>query len=336
MKNPLVQANEIHDFILAVPLFQRLFRNISYTSRLNLISTFQLQTYHTGEIIYSYGEPCNAIHVLLSGSVLLYSAHSDSNLLPVKILNDFSSSKSKVFTSNAMAKKTSHILKIDTLVYQKIVFGEIEENIKEKIKIVENVIPGISLCTPSQIEKIAYCLDVYSYPKGTILCREGVISDKLQILLEGECSILKSVKGKNKVVSKLGKGSFISENTALNGTPTDFTVISTSEKVLIGKFKNSDVQSNFPLNITSHMKNICKATQKIHEKILKFSYQPSINSLSAKYFPLASPRALSNISHITLRKANNFSCLDVKPTCRYKLEKLRDSSPLRINKFFGY
>ena len=72
----------------------------------------------------------------------------------------------------------------------------------------------------------------------------------------------------------------------------------------------------------------------MHDKILKFSNLNSSNSLPAKYFPLASPRALSNLASISLRHAQNYSAAAIMPVYKHKLERLRDSSPLRINKYF--
>ena len=252
----------------------------------------------------------------------------------MKLLNDPVISRTRVFATNAMAKESSCLIQMDLDQYHSFIISELEANIKEKVKYVKSLIPGISLCTLAQKEKIAYSLDIFMYPKGTILCNEGNTSDKLQIVLEGECSIIKRISGKSKIISKLGKGSFISENTVINGRPTEFTVIVASEKAKIGKFKNSDVKNNFPVSVVASMKEICEIKQVLHDRILKFSNLQSSASLPSKFFPLASPRALSNIAHIALRQANNYSCIDIKPFCKNKLDSLRDCSPRRIDKFY--
>ena len=191
---------EVHDLVLSIPVFQRMFRNFSYTSRLSIINNFKLREFKEDDVVYSYGDYCDSIYILLQGSVILYAAHSDSLLVPVKLLNDPVISRSRVFTTNAMARESAYLIQMDLEQYHNFIISELEANIKEKMKYIESLIPGITLCTLAQKEKIAYCLDIFIYQKGTVLCSEGSTADKLQIVLEGECSIIKRISGKNKIL----------------------------------------------------------------------------------------------------------------------------------------
>jgi Cyclic nucleotide-binding domain len=329
------KTNELHELFLSIPVLQKLLRNLSYPSQLNIIAGITLHEYKKNSVIYSYGEYCYFINILIHGSVLLYLSENESTVLPIKILHDPTTSRSKVYPTNAISKENTYILNINLALYNNIILSELDLNIKEKIHYLEDLIPGISLCTQAQKEKIAYCLDIFYYKKGTVLSYEGTSSDRFQIVLEGECSIFKNQSGKPRIISKLGKGSFISENTMINGNPTEETVIVSSEKAKIGKFKNTDVQNNFPAHILASIKSIHKVKKKMHDKILKFGQLTASVSLPSKSFPKASPRALANIGYIALRQRNNSSTTNIKPYYKDKLERLRDSSPTRIDKFFS-
>ena len=263
----------------------------------------------------------------------MYSAHSQSIITPFKLLHDPAIFRSKIFPFTAVAKEPSFIVKINSEAYNEIVITELESNIREKIKYIEALVPGINNCSLAQKEKIALCLDIFRFPKGSVLCYEGVFSDILQIVLEGEVSMIKNNFGRRKVITKLGKGSFLSENTVINGKPAEFTCVVSSDRAKIGKFKNSDVKNHFPTHIFGLLKDVYSVKEKFHDKILKLSNLGISASLPSKTFPLASPKALTSIGNITLRQNFNFIGNDIKPACKHELERLRDSSPLRIQKF---
>lgn len=327
-------VSELHDLLMTIPIFQRLFRNFSYSSRLSLISGLSLYEYEESSQIFTYGDYFESILVLVQGSLVQYSARNEVTIEPIKLLNDPYAIRSRVHQNSAMAKEHCKIIGINLELYHEIALNELETNVKEKTKYIESLIPGISLCTNAQKEKIAYLMDIFTYPKGSTLCTEGNSSDKLQIVLEGECAIVKVSSNRQRIISKLCKGSFISENNVIYGKPTGYTVVVCSEKAKIGKFKNSDVKNGFPPHILAGIKNLHSVKEQMHDRILKFPKLAASLSVPPKNFPLASPRALGNIALFTFRQVYGSSPVDIKPVYKKELEKLRDSSPLRINKFF--
>ena len=334
LQSPEISASELHDPIMSIPIFHRLFRNFSYSTRLSLLSRLTVSEFQESEIIFSYGDFFDSILVLVQGSILQFSAHSEFSLEAIKLINDPFTTRSRVHPSNAIAKETCFIVKLSLDTYHELTLDELEVNIKEKIKYVEGLIPGISVCTNAQKEKIAYLMDIFVYQKGTVLCHEGNSSDKLQIVLEGECAIVKVSAGRSRTISKLCKGSFISENNVIHGRPTEYTVLVSSDKAKIGKFKNSDVRNNFPSHVLGVIKNMHGVKEQMHDKILRFPKLVSSLSVPAKNFPLASPKTLNKIALFNFRQSFGSRPTDIKPKFKIELEKLRDSSPLRINKFY--
>ena len=334
LQNPEQPISELHDLLMSIPIIQRLFRNFSYSSRLSLINSISLCEYQESSKIFSYGDYFESILVLVQGSIIQYSGRNEFTIESIKLINDPFTNRSRVHPNSAIAKEHSTIIQINLDLFHEITLNELETNIKEKTKYVEGLIPGISLCTTAQKEKIAYLMDIFTYPKGNILCIEGNNSDKLQIVLEGECAIVKNTSNRPRIISKLCKGSFISENNVIYGKPTEYTVLVCSDKAKIGKFKNSDVKNNFPSHVLAGIKNVHNAKEVMHDKILRFPKLVTSFSVPAKNFPLASPRALGNIASYTFRQIYGSSPADIKPSYKLELEKLRDSSPLRINKYF--
>lgn len=334
LQSPDISPSELHDPIMSIPIFHRLFRNFSYSTRLSLLSQLKVIEFQESEIIFNYGDVFDSILVLVQGSILQFSAHNEFSLDPIKLINDPFTIRSRVHPNNAIAKENCFIIKLSLNTYHELTLDELEVNIKEKIKYVEGLIPGISVCTNTQKEKIAYLMDIFVYQKGTVLCHEGNNSDKLQIVLEGECAIVKISEGRSRVVSKLCKGSFISENNVIYGRPTEYTVVVSSDKAKIGKFKNSDVRNNFPSHVLAGIKNMHGVKELMHDKILKFPKLVSSLSVPAKNFPLASPKTLNKIALFNFRQSFGSSPTGIKPKFKIELEKLRDSSPLRINKFY--
>jgi CRP-like cAMP-binding protein len=334
LQTPETSSMELHDLLMSIAIFNRLFRNFSYMTRLSLISNITTSEYQQSETIFHYGDFFDKILVLVQGSILQYSAHNEFYLEPVKLINDPFTTRSRLHPNNAIAKEPCVILKLSLDVYHEVTLDELETNVKEKIKYVELLIPGISACTNAQKEKIAYLMDTFTYPKGSVICHEGNNSDKLQIVLEGECAIVKLNGGRARTISKLCKGSFVSENSVFYGRPTEYTVIVSSEKAKIGKFKNSDIKNNFPSHILSGIRNMHGIKEQMHDKILRFPKLVASLSVPAKNFPLASPKTLNKIALFNFRQSFGSSPTDIKPKFKSELERLRDSSPLRINKFY--
>ncbi|OMJ69092.1 hypothetical protein SteCoe_33278 [Stentor coeruleus] len=332
--DPDKNFTDLHDLIMSIPVFQRLLRNFTYASRGNLISQITAHEYFEGEEIYMYGDFCDAILILIQGSATLSAGHNDSVVLPIKMLNDPFISRSRIYPNNAIARERTFILKISLDLYNDVTLSELESNVKEKMRYVEKLLPGMQQCTIAQKEKIAYCMDIFVFPKGNLLCQEGVVSDKVLIVLDGECSILKNFGRKPRIISKLGKGSFLCENSILNSRPTDYTAIVSSDKAKVGKFKSSDVRSNFPPHILMQLQDFYSIKEEMHGKILKFPQLTPSSSLPSKFFPLASPRALSNFANYSLRATQNSTPTMLKPMYKRQLERLRDYSPLRIDKYF--
>ncbi|CAG9314340.1 unnamed protein product [Blepharisma stoltei] len=346
----LEEIEKIDLFLHHLKPFQRLIEHLPPNIRQQVIGCLQAKEYHEGERLFTKGDPSNCLYVVMRGTLQMYNHATKEkiDMIPENVLG-----KGKVLgergilrngprSLTAVARERSYVLILDAKYFKLYLSNEMYITLETKKKIVDKFIPGLSQYPGTQKERLAYMLEIEDFDRGAILAKQGVSTDKMLVILEGECIMTYKEGLIKRIVARLEKGAIIGEETALFDRPSSFTVTVTSNSLMAGKIKNADLQTLYPNKVISMMRNYYSERNLTRKKLVDFTH-PCLTSyepvLSPRNFPLASPKAKEHMTIIMQRNPSFYkeSLSEKLINFSYKgrLEKLRDTANKRINKYLS-
>lgn len=336
---------EVNEYLLNLKPLQLIMNNLSQSNKMQLLTSFNIKYFKEGERLFSKGDPSDCMFVIMTGSLQLYnhSTQDNTELIPEnilgkgRILGERGILKNLPRSLTAVAREQTYMLVLDAFTFRNLLGKEVYSNIQIKRKIVDQYLPGLAHYSLTLKERLAYMLEIDIYPKGTVLAKQGSFSEKLMIILEGDCQIY-AVQGLHrKTLSTLGKGSFIGEEGPLFDKPSLYSVVVISDSLKVAKMKNADVKQLFPTTTVQMLKDAYLVRDQARSKLLNFSQRSTtLNKFytTQKNFPLASARAQEKFNGQLQRKSHRrFASIDQEINYKGILEKLRDFSSTRLANF---
>lgn len=344
------EIERIDHFLHNLKPLQRLIESLPINFRQQVISCFRCKEYFEGQRLFTKGDRSDCLYVVMTGSLQLcnHLTKDKSDLIPEnillkgKILGERGILRNGPRSLTAIAREHSYILCLDAKYFKLYLSNEMYATLESKKKIIDKFIPGLSKYPGTQKERLAYTLEIEDYDRGTILAQQGTYSEKMLVILDGECLMTHKDGNVKRIVARLEKGSIIGEETSLFERPSSFTVTVTSNSLMAGKIKNTDLKSLYPSKVVQIMRNCYSERNLTRCKLATFSH-PCLKSyepiLSPRNFPLASPKAKEQMTIIMQRNPShqkeNLSEHLFNFSYKGKLEKLRDTTNKRINKYLS-
>jgi len=107
------------------------------------------------------------------------------------------------------------------------------------------------LLTNEELKRVAESLESKHFKAGDVLFREGDPGDFIAIICSGSVSVSKSTEfpGKNLILAKNGKGSFIGELSTVDGHPRSATVTAMEETdvLILTRHALEDINTTVPV-----------------------------------------------------------------------------------------
>ncbi|CAG9327087.1 unnamed protein product [Blepharisma stoltei] len=344
------EIDKIDGFLYNLKPFQRLIEHLAINIRQQVIGCLQVKECKEGERLFTKGDPSDCLYIVMRGSLQMYnhSSKEKNDMIPEnvlgkgKILGERGILRNGPRSLTAVAKEHSYVLTLDEKYFKLYLSNEMYNTLETKKKIIDKFIPGLSKYPGTQKERLAYTLEIEDYDRGTILAKQGALTEKMLVILEGECVMTFKEGNIKRMVARLEKGSIVGEETALFDRPSSFTVTVTSNTLMAGKIKNTDLQTIYPNKVVQMMRNYYSERNLTRKKLADFTH-PCLGTtdliLSPKNFPLASPKAKEHMTMIMKRVPSfakeNLSEKLMNFSYKGKLEKLRDTANKRISRFLA-
>lgn len=307
------ELQELYQLLSDLKSLLEVMSSLTLTARLQLLSSFTVIELQPNQKLFEKGDPSDCIYVILSGSLQLYnhSSKDKGDKIPGNILGAGTMLGERGILKNlprsltGIAVEPMYILRLGAQIFKNLIGKEVNANMETKRKIVDQYIPGLTQYPTVQKERLAYLLEIEYLTRGTILAKQGNYTDKIYIILDGECRVNFQNGIYNKILSTLEKGSFVGEESALFDKPSAYSVIVSSGGLKAAKIRNSDIKSLYPSSTIQLLRNSYNAREISRSKLANFThpcYTPRPNMPGTpRDFPSATPFAKEKMNTILQR-----------------------------------
>ncbi len=136
-------------------------------------------------------------------------------------------------------------------------------------------VPLFSGIEPARLKLLAFTSELVTFPKGTVLVRQGEIGDAAYVIFTGEADVVVAVEGTEIVVNRLGGNDFVGEIAILCDVPRTATVVAATNLTALRITKENIMMmlSQFPEMAVEMLRVLASRLQKTTADLVRLQRQ---------------------------------------------------------------
>jgi ATP/ADP translocase/HEAT repeat protein len=138
-----------------------------------------------------------------------------------------------------------------------------------------HIFEGLSV---SEMAAIASITEEVTYPKGTVIIKEGERGETMYMIIQGEVSVIKQGQGGAEIVlDRIGAGDYFGEMALFEDLVRSATIRTEADTrvLVLDKREFTEIVREYPLIALQICKVLSQRLRKLHEKIQGYEGQPS-------------------------------------------------------------
>lgn len=322
-----IELELINAFAKTIRDLAMFLQDLTIPQQLELARFYQLETYDDKRILFRKGDASLCLYVILKGSLEVYNeldkgVEHVAYIGPGKMIGERGLARNIPRSLSAMTRGKTVLLTLEKDKFKRYMLDHIHVSLMERVSFIQRYLPGLNSYTKSHKERLAYSFNTLWFRRGEVIAEQGNIVDHLYFIADGECTLSKGNAMNKVVISKLGEGSVIGDESIFYIQPALYTVTVFSDVVKIYRLSRHDMHIHIPEKTIELLKNNCRI--KLQGRHL----------LQQRLSPVTSPRSgEANISDRFIRATPGARKRLIQVEERMLLKGQRTLSPISDNSY---
>lgn len=323
-------------------------RELNKNQQLELAQFYQLETFEDKMLVFRKGDPSFCIYVVLKGCIEIINLKDDSiehvtYVGPGKMVGERGLARNLPRSLSAITRCKTILMTLEKDKFKRYMLDQIHASLEEKVAFIQKYIPGMNSFTKNHKERMAYSLNTLWFHRGESVVEQGGMVDQLYFLADGECILSKGTSFHKIVISKLGVGSVIGDESIFYMHPATYSIIVHSEMLKMYRLSRHDLYMHIPENTIEILKHNCRikfqGRHLLHQRLSPVISPRAPELIQSEKFTKAAPGARKRLLRVEERmnqhntKVSN-DCTSSSNHLLYKqmLEDLRLNTRSRLKK----
>lgn len=287
--------------------------NIPRDTLLQMCAVIKAEHFEAGTVIFNKGDYSDRFYVIISGKVEIYNTNREGDVTfrtylgNGKRLGEQGLISRQARSLTAVAADHTLMLVMNNSQFKQYLREGFLSEMYLQLSYIERFLPYIEHYSRIQKIMIAYCLKTEQYRRSQVILPEGVMSENLYIVVEGEADIIAEMTSGSKSILKLSVGSLFGEEGVFLGQKTQYSVVCASERLTLFFIRKFDAIKVLPEEIVTSLCQHYKAKVKNRRSLVDSKTRSEVG-LRLKVEAVKDPR-------------QNF--VWASPFARKKLEKMQ-------------
>jgi CRP-like cAMP-binding protein len=258
-----IELELINSFAKTIRDLALFLQDLTIHQQLELARFYQLETHDDKRIIFHKGDASLCLYVILKGSLEVFNEleHELEHVAYIgagKMIGERGLARNLPRSLSAVTRGKTVLLTLEKDKFKRYMLDHIHVSLMEKVSFIQRYLPGLSSYTKSHKERLAYSLNTLWFRRGEVIVEEGNITDQLYFIADGECTLSKFNAMSKVVISKLGEGSVIGDESIFFIQPVMYTVTVFRDVVKIYRLSRHDMNIHIPEKTIEILKHNCR------------------------------------------------------------------------------
>lgn len=332
----------LSNYLLFLEEFRKYITRLNQVVKIQLCRALKLEKYDKHQVIFNKGDLSDRYYIILRGHTDSFNIDNSGKLVhlarsdPGKPLGERGIIRNTRRSCTVIAgESTVYLLTLTAEEFTSMLGDFVYEALNQKLKFVQNYIPGLSSYSNSHKERLSYSLNLVNHKRGDVVLEKDCFSDVLYFVYEGECSISIPQGNRLRNIVKIGIGNCFGEECIFVGIKSIWKVTVASEFCVLATISRHEILSVFPHDTIEAIKNNYSLKNEGRNFLVSFANEhiiaPEVPIGKNLSFPQASKYARKRlVEHIERSKPrilkNTSLTRDSKQALRRKLELFHDRS----------
>ena len=253
----------INSFVITLRDLAIYIRDLNKNQQLELAQSYHLETFEDKMLVFRKGDPSLCLYVILRGSLEIINIIDDTiehvaYVGPGKMVGERGLARNLHRSLSAIARGKTTLMTLEKDKFKQYMLDQVHASLEEKVSFIQNYIPGMNSFTRNHKERLAYSLNTLWFHRGEIVIQQEGMVDQLYFIADGECILSKGSTYHKIVISKLGVGSILGDESIFYLRSASYSVAVFSEQAKIYRLSRHDLYLHIPDKTIEIFKHNCR------------------------------------------------------------------------------
>lgn len=336
------------NFLLGLPDLNKYLVSIPRDTLLHMCGVVKAENFSAGTVIFNKGDYSDKFYVIISGKIEIFNTNREGEITFRTYLGNGKKLGEQGLISrqprslSAVAAEPTLMLVMNNSQFKQYLREGFLVELTVQLAYIERYLPSIEHYSRIQRIMIAYCLKTESYRRGNVILPQGVLSENLYIVVEGEAEIIAELSTGSKSILKLSAGSIFGEEGVFLAEKTKYSIACASERLNLFFMRKFDAVKVLPEEIVTSLIQAYKAKIRNRRLLAESKVRSEINLKmperkdTQSNFMWASPLAKKKLENIQLCRTRSSCSLPTQDESFLRrksiLKKLSDNTQPTVAK----